>query len=156
MCSTNFGTTFGVGIRNRAPNKGDAPCSMHHGDVVNYVDVSYNREFTDDERWQEYTFAQGIDFIYNDTKRILKIRVRYSRVEAQADAVRATLRLIQPLQVRNVQVSIIVPGTMFVSLGELVQVASIDGYSVVATDDNGLCSLIDINEANQLLDDYIG
>jgi hypothetical protein len=75
MCSTFFGTTFGVGIRNRAPNKDDAPHSMHHGDVVNFVDVSYNRELTDDERRQVHTFAQSINFIYFDTNRILQIRV---------------------------------------------------------------------------------
>ena len=77
-------------------------------------------------------------------------------MEAQADAVHATLRLTQPLQVRNNQVSRIVPGTMFVRLGELVHVASIDGNNVEVIDDNGLRSSIDVNEATQLLDDYIG
>ncbi len=66
-------------------------------------------------------------------------------MEAQADAVHAMLlRLMQPLQVHNNQVSRIVPGTMFVRLGELVNVASIDGINVVVPDDNGLCSIIDI------------
>ena len=34
-----FGTTFGIGIRNRAPNRGGQPVSMHCGDVVNLVEV---------------------------------------------------------------------------------------------------------------------
>lgn len=34
-----FGITFAIGIRNRRPNRGEKPVSMHHGDVVNFVDV---------------------------------------------------------------------------------------------------------------------
>jgi hypothetical protein len=39
---------------------------MHHGDIVNYVDVFINNAMTDAQRQQELTFEQGIDFIYND------------------------------------------------------------------------------------------
>lgn len=153
-----FGNTFGVGIRNRAPNKGEFPRSMHHGDIVNFIDVAINEELTVAQREQEFTFAQGIDFIYNNVKRILKIRVRYNRVEAQADVVQATLRLTEPLQIHNVDVgaSRIVPGTMFVRLGELVEVVSVNGVNVILRDDNGVHSTISINEANVLLNDYIG
>lgn len=47
---------------------------------------------------QELNFGQGIDFRYNDESRMLKIRVRYTRVEVEADVVAATLRLMHPIQ----------------------------------------------------------
>jgi hypothetical protein len=37
-----FGITFGMGIRNRAPRKGEEPVMMHYGDAVNMVDVVGN------------------------------------------------------------------------------------------------------------------
>jgi hypothetical protein len=37
-----FGLTFGIRVRNRAPCKGEAPVTLHYGDVVNLVDVSAN------------------------------------------------------------------------------------------------------------------
>jgi hypothetical protein len=151
-----FGITFGVGIRNRAPNKGENPRSMHHGDIVNYVDVASNGNLTDAQRQQEMTFAQGVDFIFNESLRLLKVRVRYSRVEAHADKVRETLRLTDPLEIRNGRVTEISPGTMFVRQGELVEVVSIDGNNVLISDDNGMHSTITVNEAIQLFDEYIG
>lgn len=51
---------------------------------------------------QELNFGQGIDFRYNDESRMLKIRVRYTRVEVEADVVAATLRLMHPIQNGNV------------------------------------------------------
>jgi hypothetical protein len=154
-----FGNTFGIGIRNRAPKKGEPPRSMHYGDIVNYVDVLMNYAMADALRQQEFTFAQGIDFIFNDDKRTLKIRVRYSRVEAQANVVATTLRLMQPVEnhnVRNARISHVAPGTMFIRLGELVQVVSVNGNNVVIIDDNAEHSTIELNEAIQLLEDYIG
>jgi hypothetical protein len=42
-CARNlFGVTFGIGIRNRAPRKGEDLVTMHHGDVEN-VRVHYSR-----------------------------------------------------------------------------------------------------------------
>jgi len=38
--TTLFGITFAIGIRNRLPNRRENPVSMHHGDLVNFVDVS--------------------------------------------------------------------------------------------------------------------
>lgn len=155
-----FGNTFGVGIRNRAPNKGNPPRSMHHGDIVNVVNVSNDQLLDYDERRKEFTCAQGVDFIYNDKCRMLKIRVRYTRVEAQADVVFTTLNLTQrPLVNPNDRVIIathIIPGTFFVRLGELVQVVSVDGNEVVITDDYGEHLTIELAEASQLLKDYLG
>ncbi len=40
-CTCNlFGVAFGIGIRKRAPRKGEEPVTMHHGDVVNVVDIT--------------------------------------------------------------------------------------------------------------------
>jgi len=38
--TTLFGITFAIEIRNRPPNRGEKPVSMHHGDLVSFVDVS--------------------------------------------------------------------------------------------------------------------
>jgi hypothetical protein len=35
-----FGVTFGVGVRNRAPNKGEPPVLLTHADFVNLVNVN--------------------------------------------------------------------------------------------------------------------
>jgi hypothetical protein len=75
-----FGITFGVGIRNRAPNKGDNPVTMHHGDIVNLVAV--NQQVLVD-RDQEFVAEQGIDFLFESFSRSLKIRARYSRFHAK-------------------------------------------------------------------------
>jgi hypothetical protein len=41
LCAHNlFGTTFGIGIQKRVPRKGVRPALLHHGDVVNLVDVA--------------------------------------------------------------------------------------------------------------------
>jgi hypothetical protein len=37
-----FGITFGLGVRNRAPRKGEQPVTMHHGDGVNMIDITRN------------------------------------------------------------------------------------------------------------------
>jgi hypothetical protein len=40
LCARNLlGTTFGIGIHDRAPKKGEFPVTMHFGDAVNLVDV---------------------------------------------------------------------------------------------------------------------
>ena len=61
------------------------------------VDVPLNVGLTDAQRRQEFTPSQGIDFIFNETKRTLKIRVRYARYLAQSDNVRAQLHVLEPL-----------------------------------------------------------
>jgi hypothetical protein len=75
-----FGITFGVGIRNRPPNKGQPPRSMHYDDVVNIVDVPLEHQLNQVERYTEFICSQGVNFMYNESCQALKIRVRYSRV----------------------------------------------------------------------------
>ncbi len=70
-----FGTTFGIGIRNRPPKKGEEMCSMHHGDIVNIVNVRENGEMVIAQWLKEVSYAQGVDFIYNEKKRVLKVRI---------------------------------------------------------------------------------
>jgi hypothetical protein len=50
-----FGVTFGIGIRNRPQKKGETPVTMHHGDIVNLVDVQNVSIRTYSERLQRST-----------------------------------------------------------------------------------------------------
>ncbi len=92
-----FGLTFGIGVRNRAPNKGKPTVSLHHGDVVNLVDVAHNsydnEAVIQGDHQKEFVSAQGIDFIYNQASRLLKIRMRYTKIEAHKPIVADTLNL---------------------------------------------------------------
>lgn len=97
-CARNiFGLTFGIGVRNRPPNKGEDPVRLHYGDVINFVDVaSNNYDNVPDvrpERRNEFVSSQGVDFIYDKLLRLLKIRVRYSKSNANNPLVPEALRL---------------------------------------------------------------
>jgi hypothetical protein len=163
-----FGITFGVGIRNRAPNKGDNPVTMHHGDIVNLVNV--NQQVLVD-RDQEFVAEQGIDFLFESNSRSLKIRARYSRFLAQSEEVAATLNLnnrqlqqrdnVPPVQLNDVAdrqrwLQLIEPGTMFMREGLLVEVLRVEGDAVVIQDETSFNEyIIDRNEAGELLQLYI-
>ena len=67
-----FGTTFGIGIHNSPPKKGEEMHSMHHGDIVNIVNVRENGEMVIAQWRKEKSYAQGVDFIYNKKKRVLE------------------------------------------------------------------------------------
>jgi len=69
-----FGDTFGIGIRNRAPKVGEPPQMVCFGDIVNIVNVNANNPLDDAERYKELTFMQGVDFIYNESFQLLRIR----------------------------------------------------------------------------------
>jgi hypothetical protein len=90
---------------------------------------------------------------------MLKIRVRYTRVEVQADVVAATLRLMQPIphgNVRDIGIGHIVPGTLFVRQGQLVEEISVNNNDVLVLDDHANNVMITVNEATELLNEYIG
>jgi hypothetical protein len=96
-CARNiFGLTFGIGVHNRPPNKGEVPVRLHYGDVINFVDVaSNNYDNVPDVRPErcEFVSSQGVDFIYDKLLRLLKIRVRYSKSNANNPLVPEALRL---------------------------------------------------------------
>jgi hypothetical protein len=164
-----FGITFGIGIRNKPPNKNEAPRSIHFGDIANLVDVGLpeNAALDHREREKEFVAAQGIDFIYDDSSRTLKIRIRHSRVYAQNDSVSTKLNLnldllqhiVDAASVNNEgrrwrnQIS---PGTFFLRNGALMEVLRVDGDDVTILSDNGDEVIINILEAEQLLEEYIG
>jgi hypothetical protein len=54
---------------------------MHHGYLVNFVDVS---AIDVNNRFEEFISSQGVDFVYNAHARLLRIRVHYSRILAQS------------------------------------------------------------------------
>jgi hypothetical protein len=57
-----FGRSFGIGVRNRPPKKGEPPISLHVADAVNIVDVGENKYA---DRLKELVLDQGIDFFMN-------------------------------------------------------------------------------------------
>lgn len=182
ICSARalFGLTFGIGVRNRAPNKGDPSVSLHHADIVNVADVASNLydniAIIGPDRRREFTYDQGIDFIFEQVTRTLKIRVRYSKVDAQREIVASTLRLnASHLGNRNhvdnhpehdlngavnnisLWAQHIAPGKCFELNGEMAEVNRVDDNIVfVLVDGNDVEQQINLNEAAELLRAYIG
>ena len=68
---------------------------MHYGDIVNMVDVASaeNEALDEERRRKEFVAAQGIDFLYDESCRRLKIRIRHSRVLAQDELINTKLNL---------------------------------------------------------------
>jgi hypothetical protein len=151
-----FGSMFGIGIRNRAPKKGELPRSVHFGNIVNVVNVSLDEGINEMERFKEFTFMQGIDFIYNEICQALRIRVQYSRVEAESDIVRSEVQLNQSvLMILDNQPGMapkVVPGVFFIRNENLVQVMSVNGHDVVVSDNNSVQYNISLNEARHLME----
>ncbi len=57
-------------MRNRAPNKGQPPVTLHHADVLNLVDV---QEKNYEKCVKEFVLDQCIDFIFESFSRTLKL-----------------------------------------------------------------------------------
>jgi hypothetical protein len=70
-----FGITFGIGTRNRPPNKGENAVTIHHGDAMNLVDIPAANGGVALNRFAEFVSMPGIDFIYETSTRALKIEV---------------------------------------------------------------------------------
>jgi hypothetical protein len=162
-----FGSTFGVGVRNRPPNKDEKPVSLKYSDVVNLVDVVDNAYddagFVEACRLSEFVAALGVDFLYDAKYRLLKIRVRYRKVDAHLPVVASTLKMDQ-LEVHNVNaaplnrwVRHIKPGTYFATQdGHMVSVIRLEGRTVYGVLDGCATEVqYDINEAAALLQAYI-
>ena len=65
-------------MRNKAPNKGQPPVTLHHADVLNLVDV---QEKNYENCVKEFVLDQCIEInFFESFSRTLKIRVRYSKV----------------------------------------------------------------------------
>ena len=116
------------------------------------------------ERGLENLLAlKGVDFIFDRLARMLKIRDRYSHCLAQSDVVANTLHqghgnLLPPRdQIPNNLVSGVVPGTFFMREGVLLVVISINGNNVIVeeAEENSYQFSLDINEAAQLINNYI-
>jgi hypothetical protein len=88
-----FGITFGIGTRNRPLNKGEKVVTLHHGDAINLVDIPVVNGGAAINWIEEFVSTPGIDFIYEMSARVLKIKVRYNRFLAQEDHVAAALNL---------------------------------------------------------------
>jgi len=135
---------------------------LHHADVVNLVDV---RENSYENHVKEFVLDQGIDFIFESFSRMLKIRVRYSKVAAQMSIVMTTLLLnsneiaeVQP-QVNNVSLWVqqVRPGTYYERDGVILEVVRVEGENAVVIEkDSDVELVINIIQAAELLRDYIG
>jgi hypothetical protein len=162
-----FGQTFGVGVRNRPPKKGENPVSLHYSDVGYLVDVLDNAYddvgYVQADRLTEFVTALGIDFIYEQKSRLLKIRIRYRKVDAHMPVVALTLNIgrVEPINIDLVQpnrwLQHIRPGTYFATRdGQMVSVVRVEGNTVYGVlDDSETEVSYDINEAASLLQNYI-
>lgn len=80
-------------MRNRPPCKGEVAVTLHHGDIVNFVDVLANVCENLPNRHHEFTVDQGIDFIFEQLTQNSKIRIRYYSKNADSPLVLSSLRL---------------------------------------------------------------
>ncbi len=133
--------------------------TLHNGDVVNMVDVTGTLPIN---RTQEFISSQGVDLIYNEAIRSLKIRVQYSRFLAENHSVAATLNLnnlqlpLRREQHNLVVPSIVEPGTFFMREGAIVEVIRVVGNIVTVCEDKTYNEFIlSLNEAAQLITNYI-
>ena len=156
-----FGTTFGVGCRNQPPLKGQDCRKLLHGDIVNIANVESpeNTQLIDGLKFKEFTAAQGVELVYEYGKRLLSIRVRYSRILANDPLVSRVLNLLpsMPQPARNPQRRGIAIGTKFLLNGSLVAVikSTVDEVSVRCTD-SGMEDTLTTNNARTLIRQYIG
>ena len=156
-----FGTTFGVGCRNQPPLKGQDCRKLLHGDIVNIANVESpeNTQLIDGLKFKEFTAAQGVELVYEYGKRLLSIRVRYSRILANDPLVSRVLNLLpsMPQPAPNPQCRRIAIGTKFLLNGSLVAVikSTVDEVSVRCTD-SGMEDTLTTNNARTLIRQYIG
>ncbi len=145
-------------VQEREPRKEDDPGTMHHGDVVNVVDISTNDVL---DHAMEFTTNQPVDFLYEAAKRSMKIRVNYNRILAQHPLVTTTLRLNNvelPDKQRNQQeVRLTVEyGTFFLREGSLVEVVNVnDNNDIVQDDETANEYIIDLYDAARLIRNFL-
>jgi len=131
-----FGYTFGVGIRNKPPSKGESPVRMKDSDAINFVDVASNLYDNVPVVWPDhreiFVRQQGINFIYDKSTRSLKIQVRYTKFLGSNPTIHTTLQLLvvnnnlPPTINKDLDMwsTHIIPGTYFASHdGSVVSVA---------------------------------
>jgi hypothetical protein len=84
-----FGITFGIGCRNLPPAKGESERKLLHGDVVNIIDVEANVvQPLHQDTFKEFVSLQGIELVFQPETRVLSIRVRYCRTNAESFVVK--------------------------------------------------------------------
>jgi hypothetical protein len=156
-----FGVTFAIGCRNMPPLKGEEKRQLLYGDLVNIVNVNDNDLASiAGRRFREVVALQSIDFVYDNLSRLLSIRVRYSKVLAQAAVVRDVLHVsVAEPQVRgNMQRRrAIALGTAFLLDGSLVKVMSSNVEYVTVKDvSSGAERTLETNVARALIMQHIG
>ncbi len=146
---------------------------MRYGDIVNLVNESSteNTALVGQQWEKEFVAAQGIDFVYDDASRTLRIRIRHSRVLEQNEL--ASMKLNSNAVLLVVADNVIprfpinnegrqwrnqlVPGTLLLRQGDLMEVTRVHGDDVVLiSDGTDEKTTINIIEAEQLLEEYIG
>jgi hypothetical protein len=133
-----FGITFGIGTRNRPPNKGENSVTIHHRDAVNLVDIPAANGGIALNRFAEFVSTPGIDFIYETSTRALKIRVRYNGFLAEEASIAAALNLSTaelPIHANEAHHLNVTLGTLFMREGSIVEVIGINGNEVLINDE---------------------
>ena len=164
-----FGITFGVGIRNRPPSKGEPPVRMMPSDAVNFVDVASNDYDNVPVVWPDrrevFVSDQGVDFIFDKSTRTLKVRIRYKKILGSNPLIQRVLHLrvvdnnVPPVpNDLTMWTRHIVTGTSFgTEDGEVVSVLRVDGNNVICIVDGTATEVMfTLNEAANLLRRYIG
>jgi hypothetical protein len=131
-----FGRTFGIGCRNLPPHKGHGIRKLLHRDIINIINVDLN-DNQHTEGFREFVAAQGVELVFNPETRALSIRVRYSKVNAEDPMVSVALNftrsdlIAQPPIQQHRSNRVVLVGTKFLHMGELVEVTASNYDSVL-------------------------
>lgn len=157
-----FGITFGIGCRNLPPAKGESERKLLHGDVVNIIDVEANVvQPLHQDTFNEFVSLQGIELVFQPETRVLSIRVRYCRTNAESLVVKRTLNFIPVVPVQTIpqhrrRNRAILVGTKFFLEGQLVEVTASDNEQVsIKNRYNGIEQQLNAEAAENLIRQYI-
>lgn len=158
-----FGKTFGIGCRNLPPHKGEGIRRLLQGDIVNFVNVDApENQQVPLNRFREFIIAQGVELVFESSRRLLSIRVRYSRYNAENDTIQKALGFVRepsqrlPNSPSRRTARCILVGTTFMLNGGLVKVTQCDGRSVIVSNDaTGAQEEISVEQARELIKRYI-
>ncbi len=112
-------------------------------------------------RLEEFFPHPVIDFLYDSSSRLLKIRVRYSRFLVESNCVSETLQLSNPVHHRvekqnHLNDVCVIPGTFFMTEGAVVEEIAVNGNVVTVQEDETLNEYnMSLHKAARLISDYL-
>lgn len=143
-------------VRNRdkeeAYEKGEKVVTLHHGDAINLVDIPAVNGGAAINRIEEFVSTPGIDFIYENSTRVLKIQVRHNCFLVEESCVAAALNLHGvelPAQGDAGNYHNITLGTLFLYEGSIIEVIGINDNEILIRDEEtGRELIMNANEAS--------